>query len=51
MQDYRAYPEEMDPKGIPHYLVFQVREETSACQVPLEYPEERAQKEVLDHLE
>ena len=51
MPDYLAYPVEMGPKGSPHCLGYLVREEMLVYPVPLEYLEEKVQKEALDLLE
>ena len=46
MRDFLAYLDEMGPKGSHHCLGYLVREEMLVCQVPLEYLEEMALKEV-----
>lgn len=51
MQDCLAYPAEMGPKESPHCLGYPVREEMLVYPVPLEYLEEKVQKEALDLLE
>ena len=51
MQDYLAYPAEMGPKESPHCLGYPVREEMLVYPVPLEYLEEKVQKEALVLLE